>query len=289
MSKNKKIEIRGKTKIVFDDTPYVLKPKIRRNHPAMVPYLKSRNFYYFPKILEETDQYIKSEYIEDYDVPGDQKILDLVDLMALLHSKTTHYQEVTEDDYKKIYEDLTQNILYLKAYYEDLATLIESKIYPSPGEYLFIRNISKIFASLYFCEQELKEWYSMVKEKREKRVAILHNNLKLEHFRENETPYFISWDKSKIDLPIFDFYKLYQNHALDYDFNKAFREYERNYPLQKEEKKLLFILLSLPDKITFSKNEYENTWKIGQSIDKLYKSEYFISPYYPKKREEDKT
>ena len=34
----------------------------------------------------------------------------------------------------------------------------------SPSEYEFTRNYSKIYASLLFCEEELNNWYSLVKE-----------------------------------------------------------------------------------------------------------------------------
>lgn len=290
MLKANKIEIKGKIKIVHtDDGIYVLKPKTRDTNRQIIPYLKSRKFEYFPEIIEENDDYIMMPYLEDYDIPKEQKMMDLVELMGLLHSKTTHYKDVTEDDYKEIYEDLSNNILYLQTYYEDMITFIENKVYYSPKEYLLARNITKIFSSLYFCKQELELWYDMVKEKREKRITVLHNNLRLEHFIRNEKSYFISLDKAKVDIPVFDFYKLYHRHILEYDFNKIFKKYNKIYPLTDDEKKLLFILVSLPEKLEFTEDEYEDTLKVSKMIDKLYKSEYFISPYYTKEGEKNHT
>ena len=38
------------------------------------------------------DQYEITEYIEDIEMPKEQKMQDMIDLVALLHSKTTHYE-----------------------------------------------------------------------------------------------------------------------------------------------------------------------------------------------------
>lgn len=83
-------------------------------------------------------------------------MLDLIKLVSLLHNKTTHYKEVDFADYKTIYETLSNNIEYLYSYYNDIITLIETKVYMSPSEYLLARNISKIFGSLNFSKQELE-------------------------------------------------------------------------------------------------------------------------------------
>src|SRR5690606_35777278 len=95
-------------------------------------------------------------------------------------------------------------------------------------------------------------------------------------------PYLISWGKAKIDLPIFDLYKLYRNHGLDYEFGEIFKRYEQNYKLLEEERILFFILIALPDKIEFLGDEYSLCRDIGRKIDLIYKTEMFLSPYYSK-------
>ncbi|MCM1371119.1 MAG: hypothetical protein NC181_04465 [Clostridium sp.] len=250
-------------------------------------YLKTRNFNYYPKILNnENEEYLITEYIEDIDLPKEQKILDLVELVSLLHYKTTHYKEVTEDDYKEIYEDINNNINYLYSYYTDLITFIETKVYMSPSEYLLASNISKLIASLTYSKEELNSWYDDVKKLKKQRLVVLHNNLRLEHFIENETPYLISWNKSKVGLPIFDLYKLYKRHCLEFNFTDLLNKYESKYPLSKDEKKLLFILIVLPDKVELDDTEYNNTLKVSKLINTLYKTENLISPEYSEERKE---
>lgn len=287
--KPKKIEFRGNAVIIHTkDGSYVLKEKGRSIRTEIYEYLKTRHFNYYPEILSNRgDDYELVPYLEDSPIPSEQKIMDLIDLMALLHSKTTHYKEVTEDDYKEIYEDISGNLEYLRTYYLDQISLIEMKIFMSPSEYLLARNISKILGAIYYTKDELENWYKMCKEKRKIRQVVLHNNLKLDHFIRNESSYFISWNKAKIGLPVFDFYKLYKSHGLSYDFVDLLNLYEKKYPLLEEERKLLFILMSMPEKLEQTDSEYQRCKMVSEKIDFLYKTEFVISPYNSKKGKEE--
>ena len=274
---------KGKAIIVSTkDGKYVIKNKNRDNN-NIFKYLSSRNFDYFPKrISSEDDDYELITYIEETEMPQSQKMTDMMDLIALLHSKTTYYQEVDLDEYKKIYEDIHNNIEYLYSYYNDIITLIENKIIYSPSEYLFARNISIVFDTLNYVNELLEKWYEMVKEKRKQRYVVVHNNLDINHFLKENSEYLISWDKSKIDLPIYDLYKLYKRNHLEYDFDILLKRYERSYPLLEEEKRLFHILILLPDKIEFNSQEYDMCKKISNMIDGLYKTKDFVLPYYSK-------
>lgn len=259
---------------------YVIKNKNRDNNDIL-KYLLSRNFDYFPKILSNsTDDYELTEYVEDIDMPEEQKMMDMIDLIALLHSKTTYYKEVDIDDFDKIYDDINNNIMYLYNYYNDIMTIIENKIIYSPSEYLLARNISIIFDTLKFESDLLNKWQELVKEKRKQRYVVIHNNLDIDHFLKEQNNYLISWDKSKIDLPIYDLYKLYKRNNLNYDFETLLKRYERTYPLLEEEKLLFHILILLPDKIEFNDNEFEMCKRISDVIDNLYKTKDYVLPYY---------
>lgn len=216
--------------VTFVDTEegrYAIKPK-QSSENNIYRYLDTRSFGYYPKVLsEEDDEFEITEYEEDFDVPSEQKILDLVDLVSLLHNKTTHYKEVDESDYKKIFEDISNNIEYLYSDYNDRMNIIESHIYMSPSEYLLARNISKIYAALGYAKKELDNWYHLVSELRKERLVVIHNNLDLTHFIRNKNSYLTSWRKARIDMPIFDLYKLYLKHSLDFDFYEILKRYEK--------------------------------------------------------------
>lgn len=269
-------------KVVYVDTNdkrFVVKNNNRNKE--ILNYLESRNFDYFPPIINNTnDEYEITEYIEESIIPKEQKMSDMIDLVSLLHNKTTHYKEVDSEHYKQIYEDINNNIAYLYSYYTDLITIIESKIFPSPSEYLLSRNISKIYAALSFSKDQIEKWYELVKNKKKDRFVVVHNNLDLSHFLRNKNSYLISWDKTKIDKPIFDLYKLYKRHYSEFDFVEVLKKYERNYPLLEEERKLFFILIALPEKLELEGSEYKLTKKTSNLIDNIFRTELFISPYY---------
>lgn len=278
-----KIQIIGKATIIDTDKgKYVLKPKNRKsNNSDIFKYLNSRSFDYYPKIYSDSqDDYEIMEYVEEVDEPKEQKISDLIEIVSLLHNKTTYYKDVDEDDYKKIYEDIRNNIEYLTEYYNDVLEIIESKVFMSPSEYFFVRNASKIFGSLNYCTREIEKWYEIISKKRKQRFVVLHNNLELSHFIKNQNSYLLNWEKSRIDIPIFDLYKLYKKHALDFDFVSLLKQYEKNYPLLEEERLLFFILISLPDKIEFDEPELKLCIKISKSLEYMYKTEKLLSPYY---------
>lgn len=289
--KSKGLKARGyrkKGKVTIIDTSegkYIYKEG--RLNPQILNYLKSRSFDYMPSFLNsENETYQLASYIEDLDIPKEQKILDLVRLTALLHSKTTHYKEIDLDYYEGIYDDLDNNLNYLYLYYTDLITLIETKVYMSPSEGLLARNITKIYDTIAENKKRLDRWHTHIKEKRKQRQVVLHNNLKLDHFLESGSPYLVSWDKAKVGSPVFDIYKLYQNHALDFDFETLLNEYERSYPLMKDEKELLFILISQPELVNFNNSEYQNCKNISKMIDKIYKTEMLLSPEKSKNTQE---
>ena len=265
----------GNVKIVDTNSGrYVYKEK--KLNLDIFDYLRTRSFDYMPSIINDPadDDYQMTVYLEDLGIPKEQKVLDMILLVALLHSKTTHYKEVDIDDYEQMYDDLDNNINYLYGYYTDLITIIESKVYMSPSEFLLARNIGTIYQTIDSCKDRLENWHKLVKEKRKQRNVVLHNNLKLDHFIRNENPYLISWDKAKIGSPVFDLYKLYKNHALDFEFSDILREYENHYPLMEDEKELFFILISLPDIIEFNDSEYNTCQKISREIDTIFKSQY---------------
>ncbi len=271
-----KYTIKGKTTIV--QTPLGQFALKKNKGDNIYKYLSSRNFDYFPKIIDEDKDNIMFEYLEDINYDDSQKAFDIIHLIALLHSKTTYYKEIDYDEYKNIYENLKQKINYLNNYYLDIINIIESKIYMSPSEYLISRNISKIFSCIYYCNNELENWYELIKNKKRKRVVTLHNNLKLENLIKNKNIYLISWENSKIDLPIYDFVNFYNMYALDFDFTILLEEYERIFPLLQEEKLLLNILISIPDKIQINNNQYEMVKKVRKLLDKIYKTEALLTP-----------
>ena len=277
----KRLTIKNKTKIL-DTNRGTLVFKNKDNNINLTNtfnYLESRAFNNYAKRVFENNNYDIYEYINGYNEPDEQKILDLINLLTILHYKTTFYKEVDIDYFKEIYENTINKIEYIYNYYTDIISLIETSIYMSPVEYLIARNISKIYESLNYSKENINKWYELVKDKRRIRVVNIHNNLSLEHYIKSDKPYLISWEKSKIDNPIYDLYNLYLNHYLDFDFNELFINYESKYPLLNEERILLFSLLTIPWKFEFNDTEYNLCKNARKLFDYLYKTEKLVTEY----------
>lgn len=273
--------IKGNVKVLHTTSGDFIVKKKENNIKEIYGYLKSRYFENFPKLIDESRSDVNVfEYLEDTPMPKEQKATDMIDLVALLHNKTTYHKVVTDDTFKNIYENIKNNIDYLNNTYSILTDRIHSIEYMSPSQYMLINNSSKIFSCLNFCQSELDNWYELVKEEKKQRVSLIHNNLSLDHFVKSDKDYLISWDKSRIDNPTLDIITFYKNNYYDIDFETIFNSYNNKYPLSESEKKLLFIVISLPDNIELSSNEFENCKKISNMIDYIEKTENLIRPYY---------
>lgn len=271
------LEYKKKGKVIIANTnkgKIVIKEN--KNKDYIFNYLNTRSFNYYPEIID-SDKYIISKYIEDVDIPKEQKILDLIDLISLMHNKTTHHKEVSVGEYKKIYEDLSNNYEYLYQYYLDIINMIDDKVFMSPSQYTLALNISYIFKNIEEGKNLVEEWKNKIENLNKMRLTVVHNNLNLSHYITNN--YLISWDKSKIDMPIFDIYNLYNNHNKDFSFMDLLKRYENEYPLKDYERDLLFILITMPKKIEFDDSEYNMCIKITDEIDRLNKAHLFIKEY----------
>lgn len=280
--------IKGKATILETTSgTFVVKPK-EINLREVYQYLQSRNFYDYPQLIDDTrDGVDVFSYIEEVRLPKEQKAQDMMESLASLHQKTTYFKTVSQDTYQEIYEAIDSNITYLRQSYESLFDLYFAEVYPSPSHYFLMRNISKILASLSFAKKELDAWYEMVKEKKKQRVCFIHNNLSLEHFLKGEQNYFISWDHSKIDSPVLDLVPFYQREYFDLDFEDLFEIYQTKFPWNEEEKKLFFLLISLPQKPVLTEDEFLNCQKIRETLDYVYKTEELIRPYYAVEQKEE--
>lgn len=277
-----KVIAKGKTTI-FNCTNgnYVIKPKCDKDIKELYRYLSSRSFEHFPKLIEDNREDVNVyEYIEDNSLDNEQKLYDLINVISLLHNKTSYYKEVTNDKIKSIYEELLGRVAYMEEYFNKIIYIIEDSIFVSPSNNLILNNSSKIFESLTFLKHEIEEWYKLSIDSNKIRVSLLHNNLELEHYIKNKEDYLISWDNYKIDSPILDIVKLYKHVYLNMNFSEPLKIYLEKFPLNESEKKLLFIMLVIPDEITLTNDELKNVSIVRKYLDYIYKTEELIRPYY---------
>ncbi len=276
--------IKGKSTILETTCgDFIIKPK-NKDINELYTYLTNRGFMNYPKIIDSSrDEVNVFEYVEDIKLPKEQKCDDLIEIIASLHNKTSYFKEVSEDKFKSIYEDIKSNISYLSNYYNTLYEIGFNEVYASPSNYIFMRNYFKINAALEYANSELDNWYSLVTNETKIRVCLIHNNLELNHLLNNK---LISWDNYMIDTPVIDIVKLYKKEWKNINFSEILERYIYKFPLLDYEKKLLFILISLPPQIKKSNNEFEKCKVISEVMDYVFKTEELIRPYNTKQEEE---
>jgi len=145
LTKKKNITIIESTK-----GSYVIKEKENNHIAEAYAYLKSRNFDCFPNILEELRSDINIfEYIEEIPTPREQKALDLMEIVASLHNKTTYYKEITPDKYKEIKEVCKSSVKVANMSDEEIIEYIDTEEpFDKAGSYAiqssFCKYIEKI-------------------------------------------------------------------------------------------------------------------------------------------------
>ena len=251
------------------DNKYVIK-KTNKN---IYEYLISRDYNFLPNIVY-LDNYLIYNYEEEIDYPQEEKILDMIYLVSLLHKKTAYQKNITENDLKEIYESIVGNINFLKIYYDTLMTNIESKEIMNPSEYYLARNISLIYLTLERISKDINNWYRNNKTKESMRYTLIHGNLNINHIINK---HLISFEHAKEDLPIYDLYKLYKSTYNKIDWYDLYLKYNKEFKLISSEEQLLFIMLLLPNKIEFKTSEYNNTLLVEKEIEYLNITNDFIN------------
>ena len=233
-------------------------------------YLLSRGFNYFPKIIDYDNTSILFKYIEGIDYDLNEKALDLIRVLSLLHNKTCFYKNIDNEN-NEIYNSIKNKINYLYNYYDLLINEIEEKEYYSPCEYLIIRNSSIIFSSLNYSKYLLDSWYSKNKDNNKKRVVTLYNNFNIDNLIKTKEDIFLTnFNKSYIDRPIYDLINFYNKYYMSFDFYNMINIYQKVFPLLNEEIDLFLLLVSIPEKIILSDN-INDMLKIKNQINKIYK------------------
>lgn len=272
-----KITICGNSCILTTGDGNIVVKKKNKDIRSLYSYLNSRNFDKFPKLIDEIDNSYVYEYLDDYDNPINQKVVEEAKTLAELHYKTCYFKSVKLDNFKEIYEDILSNINYLEDYFNKLYEDALSEEYIRPSLYILIINSSLFRSDFRFLRSELEKWFKMVSDLDKIRVVYNHNNLSINHFIDNK---FISWDNYAVDSPVMDLIKIYSNDYGKYDFSLFLNEYLSNFELLDYEKSLLFIMISLPRVIGFNDNELNNTILVSKLVSYIECTNRLIRPYY---------
>lgn len=283
----RKYEEKNKIQIIDTDKgKFVLK----KNNPSekhLYEYLNNKHFDYLID-KKRVDNYDIFPYIDEIDIPKEEKGIELVNILSLLHNKTTFYRKVVLDETKKIYEELNKKIDGVYRYYYDLQDIIEQKVYMAPEEYLLIRNVSLIYSSLNYSKGKLEEWYQLKIKQTKERVVLLHGKPNLEHFLIDDRKQLISWNECRRDIPIYDFIYFYKSDYLELEMSSLFDFYQSKFLYSDDEYLLFLTLISLPEKVKFSGHHFNDCTETYKLIKYVSKTRDFILKENEKYQEENK-
>lgn len=271
----RKIYKKNNLRIIDTDKGKLVLKRHDENESKLYEYLLNKNFDYLLE-KEDLDNFSVYPYVEEIEIPKEEKAIELVNILALLHNKTTFYRQVVLDDIKTMYEELLTKIENLYKYYYDLQDIIEQIVYMSPEQYLLIRNVSLFYSALNFARDKLNKWYEIKIKQTKERVVLLHNKPSIDHILINDQKKLISWNDSKRDIPIYDFLYFYKNNYLNFDMSSLFELYQSKFFYTEDEYLLFITLLTIPEKIKFTKNHYQDCKNIYKVIRYLTKTRDFV-------------
>ena len=260
--------------IETDKGNFIIKNKFNNNIYNILDRINIDNYI---KYQYEIGNHYIYPYIDDINLDNNEKALDIIHIISKLHNNTSYTKNISLEEIKDIYIDKKNKIKELKDYYEYLRFIIEEKKNPLPSELYYLKNMSIIFIVLDEIEIYLEKWYEIIKKEETVRISLIHNNLDLTHIIENNKPYLISWDKSKYNIPIYDFVLFYKKEFNNLNFSDLLIIYKNNIKIKEEELLMLYIEILMPDKIILDGTEIKNIYDLTYQNIYLNKTYYLVS------------
>ena len=273
------INYKNTTRIIEKDNQRLIRKRRKIDNKKIYEYLKLKEFNNFIPPYLTTNEYEFFTYIDETNIPKEDKAIEIINTLSMLHIKTTTYQETNIDNIKRIYEETKQQIDDLRYYYYNLQDIIEYKIYPSPEEQLLLFNISNFYKALNYAEHKIETWYKEKEKSKQERVVLIHNNITLEHALYNEKINLISWNYAKKDYPVYDFINLYKHEFRELEMISLFKIYSSKFQYTIEEKLLFESFIAIPPKVIFNKSSLINTINTRKAVDYVLKTNDFLLEY----------
>jgi hypothetical protein len=264
-------------KIIDSDGDKVLiKRKKRYDIDKIYKYLDDHNINNYLKPFKITDKELYFNYLNKKGLDNDEVAKHLMYSLSDLQNKTTIYKEIDKDKLKEEYDIFKSRITYLEEYYFTMQDIIENKVYMSPSEYLFIRNVSIIYKAINYSKNIVDDWYKIMKDKRRERYVYAHGKCELSHFIIADNDYFISLEKAHLERPPFDFINFFKKNFNNTDMISNFRLYQHRYLYKEEEYLYLLINITIPEKIDIYPSSLTKCLELTNFFDRLKLTSEFI-------------
>ena len=94
-----------KNSVLIEDK--VVKKKYKKDLLELYDFLESRNFDNFPKVIDNDEKFIRSEFIESKPHHEMTKGVEFMRVVSLLHYKTLYFKEINKNAIIILIEDKT--------------------------------------------------------------------------------------------------------------------------------------------------------------------------------------
>lgn len=262
--------------IDYNDDKILIKRKKRYDIDKIYKYLDDHNVNNYLPPLKITDKELYFNYLNQKELDNDEVAKHLVYALSDLQNKTTIYKEIDKDKLKEEYDNFNNRVNYLENYYFTMQELIENKVYMSPSEYLFIRNVSIIYSALNYSKSLVESWYKIMKNKKRERYVYAHGKCELSHFITSTNDYFISLEKAHLARPPYDFINFFKKNYNDTDMISNFRLYQHRYHYNEEECLYFLINITIPEKIDIYPSSLNKCLELTNFFDRLKITSEFI-------------
>ncbi len=206
-------------------------------------------------VYEQEQGYYLMPWFEQTDAASDENnhFYTMFSVLGNLHKATKKEKDLSSDEIQRQYEQISGQWENEKEMLDGFIDKCERKWYMSPFELYFCSYYHQTIRSHEFAVKMLEEWHQVVKEKGKIRTALIHGNLSAQHFLvdKQNNGFFISLEKAREEIPTYDLVQFYYRALNTYPAARTERfewlmEYEKVFPLQKEEKKLMISYLAYP-------------------------------------------
>jgi len=261
--------------IYGEDGSYLLKEK-DNDKEKLYSTLESIQYpYYLPLLNSYQDSYELYPYFEEEVYDNNIKSKEFLKGLILLHKESIYYDDVSNIDINDFYDKIRKDIDEQLQFYLNLQNNIEVEGFPRIDYYYFLLNVSSFYKVLTIALDKLDLWKSL-EIKKIRKALIMHKDSLSNFSYSSKKSYFIDFSECKHDLLINDFISFYQANLHQIDMIECFHIYQSYIPFSYDEKVLLFCLICIPIRITFTDNIYQNIVIIQNRVNYIEKTLQFL-------------
>ena len=261
--------------IYGENGDYLLKEKDKDKEKIYFTLESIKYPYYLPLLNSYQDSYELYYYFDDEVFDNNIKGKEFLKGLILLHKESIYYDEISDIYIKEYYDKIKKTIDEQFQFYLNLQNNIEVEGFPRLDYYYLLLNISFFYKILTIALDKLELWKSLDIRKVRK-ALVLHKDSLSNFSYSSKKSYFIDFSECSHDLLIRDLISFYQENLFQTDMIECFHTYQSFIPFSYDERVLFFCLISIPIKIEFTDNIYQNIVVIQNRLNYIEKTLQFL-------------